>query len=202
MTIFYQKNWTKAWWSDGYQARKNAGFDALDAYLPQPPKRILDIGCGMAWESRKFNKKYGTELWLLDGDVTANENKNTKHSNHGKWHNDPSTMLFYHSLDYINEELKESQVTNYHLLDVNNINIPDDVKFDVITSWLSCGFHYPVSTYRDLILKHSYDTTVIAMDLRITKQSIAGMPAMETGVELINAISRGKKHVNSHIKFL
>jgi hypothetical protein len=201
MTEFYQKNWAKLWWSTGYQEKKNAGFNALDSYLDQPPQRILDIGCGMAWESRKFNAKYNTELWLLDGDVTSNENKDAVHSNHGKWHNDPKTLLFYHSLDSINKELTESQVTNYHLLDANNINIPNDIKFDVITSWLSCGFHYPVSTYRDLILKHSHENTVIAMDLRRTKQCVDNMPIMEPGVELVKVVHVGKKHFLSHVKF-
>lgn len=202
MTVFYQKNWIKLWHSDGYQANKRAGFTALDNYLDQPPKRILDIGCGLAWESRLFNAKYNTEIWLLDGDVAANEHKDPDRANHGKWHSDPKSLLFYHSMDFLDQQLKQSGVDNYHLVDVNRINIPEDVKFDVITSWLSCGFHYPVSTYRDLILKHSHANTVIAMDLRITKQSINRMPVLEPGVELVSAVHTGKKHVHSHVKFV
>lgn len=202
MTTFYQKNWTKLWNSDGYQSHKRAGFAALDSYLTQPPARILDIGCGLAWESRLFNTKYNTEIWLLDGDVAANQNKDPEKANHGKWHKDPAGLLFYHSIDFLDQELQESSVTNYHLVDVNNINIPADVKFDVITSWLSCGFHYPVSTYRELILKHSHANTVIAMDLRITKQSIDRVPVLEAGVELVSAVHTGRKHVHSHVKFV
>lgn len=198
----YQKNWTKLWWSDGYQRKKQAGFDALDVYLPAPPRTILDIGCGMAWESRKFAEKYQTQLWLLDGDVTHNANKNLHKSNHGKWHNNPDTLLFYHSLDVIKEELNNSGVTNYHLIDAKNPNICPDQKFDLITSWLSCGFHYPVSSYRDLILRHSHENTVVSMDLRITKQSINYMPVAEPGVEIVELIHRGKKHVHCHLKFV
>ncbi len=202
MTIFYQKDWTKLWWAGGYQRKKQAGFDALDSYLTTPPKRILDIGCGLAWESRKFADKYNTELWLLDGDVHFNENKDIKHSNHGKWHSTPDTLLFYHSLEYLNEEFQKAGTKNYHLLDVNNFTIPNDIKFDLITSWLSCGFHYPVSTYRDLILKHSHENTVVAMDLRITKQSINYMPVLEPGVEIVKIVHRGKKHTHTHIRFV
>jgi SAM-dependent methyltransferase len=200
MTLFYQKNWMKLWTSAGYQANKQAGFNSLDTYLKTPPQRILDIGCGLAWESQEFNKKYNTELWLLDGDVSSNENKNPEKSNHGKWHDSPNTLLFYHSLDFLDQQLKEANVSNYHLVDVNNINIPEDIKFDLITSWLSCGFHYPVSTYKNLILKHSHENTVIAMDLRLNKHSKA--PTIEDGMELVNPIRYGKKHVNSHIRFL
>jgi SAM-dependent methyltransferase len=200
MTLFHQKNWMKLWHSDGYQANKQSGFNALDAYLETPPKRILDIGCGLAWESREFNNKYNTELWLLDGDVSSNQNKNPEKSNHGKWHDNPNTLLFYHSLDFLDQQLKSASVSNYHLVDVNNIVIPEDVKFDVITSWLSCGFHYPVSTYKDLILKHSHENTVIAMDLRLNKHT--KIPTVESGIELVNTIRYGKKHVNAHLRFL
>lgn len=192
----------KLWSSDGYQAKKQVGFDALDAYLKVPPVRILDIGCGLAWESRLFNAKYNTEIWLMDGDVESNKNKHPEKANHGKWHNNPDTLLFYHGLDFLDQQLKQANVTNYHLVDVNNINIPGDVKFDVITSWLSCGFHYPVSTYKDLILKHSHENTVIAMDLRLTKQSVNRMPTIEPGLKMINVVSTGKKHVNTHLKFI
>lgn len=200
MTEFYQKEWMKLWHSNGYQTKKRAGFDALDNYLPQAPVRILDIGCGLAWESQLFNEKYNTELWLLDGDVSSNKNKDPEKSNWGKWHDKPDTLLFYHSLDVIDQHLKEAKVSNYHLIDTNNINIPEDIKFDVITSWLSCGFHYPVSTYKDLILKHSHENTVIAMDLRLNKHT--KLPTIEPGMELVNHIRYGKKHVNSHIRFL
>lgn len=201
-TQAYNKDWTKPWWSVGYQNKKQAGFDALDAYLSTPPKTILDIGCGMAWESRKFTEKYNTELWLIDGDVESNNNKDIARSNYGKWHETPDTMMFYHSLNYIKEKLDESGIKNYHLINTNNIQIPADTKFDLITSWLSCGFHYPVSSYRDLILKHSHKHTMICMDLRLTKQSINRMPVLEHGVELVKVIHTGQKHVHGHIKFV
>lgn len=202
MTEYQQKNWFKLWFAEGYQHYKREGFEHLDQYLIEPPKRILDIGCGMAWESQMFNKKYNTELWLLDGDVKSNTVKDPTIANCGKWHNDPNTMLFYHSLDFLDEELKKCGVSNYKLVDVNNINIPVDIKFDLITSWLSCGFHYPVSTYRDLILKHSHANTVVAMDLRLTKNSRNGVPPTEPGVELVKVVYKGRKHVNAHLKFV
>ena len=199
MTKYQQKDWFKLWFGSGYQHYKREGFEHLDQYLNQPPLRILDIGCGMAWESQLFNKKYNSELWLLDGDVDSNTVKDPGIANCGKWHNNPETMLFYHPLEIIDSELKKCGVSNYHMVDVNNINISEDTKFDLITSWLSCGFHYPVSTYRDLILKHSHADTVIAMDLRLTKQKT---PVTDNSFEIVNIVYNGRKHVNAHIKFL
>jgi SAM-dependent methyltransferase len=201
MTEFYHKNWMKLWNSGGYKKHKINNFNNLDAYLSMPPAKILDIGCGMAWESQQFNKKYNTKLWLLDGDESNNENKPLK-SNEGKWHFTTDTMLFYHPMSVLDQKLQENNVTNYHLVDVNNINIPGDVKFDVITSWLSCGFHYPVSTYRDLILRHSHSNTVIVMDLRVLKPKTNKLAIVDAGVEIVETIGHGRKHINAHIRFI
>jgi SAM-dependent methyltransferase len=200
MTEFYQKNWMKLWNSDNYKRKKIAGFEALDQYLTTPPKRILDIGCGLAWESRQFNSKYNSELWLMDGDVSTNSTKDPNKANHGKWHQDSKDLLFYHSIDFLDSKFKEANITNYHLVDVNNIVIPEDVKFDLITSWLSCGFHYPASTYRELILKHSHKNTVVVMDLRILAKQT--QPIVEDGVEVIEIINTRSKYNTTHIRIV
>ena len=63
MAILYEKDWiNKEWFTDGYQTDKKENFNLLDDYLEIKPLRILDIGCGLAWESRMFSEKYGTEL--------------------------------------------------------------------------------------------------------------------------------------------
>ena len=57
--------WAVKWTKDRYIAKHRASFEIVDAYLNQPVGRLLDIGCGFAWQSRWFNEKYGTELWLV-----------------------------------------------------------------------------------------------------------------------------------------
>lgn len=62
---FYPYTWVKP----KYQQSAQDCFNEIDSYLSfHPPKRILDIGCGYAYVSEQFQKKYGTELWLLEGD--------------------------------------------------------------------------------------------------------------------------------------
>ena len=160
--------------------------------------KILDIGCGLAWESRLFNEKYNSELWLLDGDAKNNDTKSPK-ANTGKYHATIDDFLFYHPLDNLDIELKKLGTTNYHLVDCNNINIPEDVKFDLITSWVSCGFHYPVNIYKELILKHSHPGTRIVMDLRVMYKK-TGMPEPEEGVKIINIFNRRPKYVMAELK--
>jgi ubiquinone/menaquinone biosynthesis C-methylase UbiE len=155
-----QKDWmSEVWNTELYQQYKKENFEILDKFLKTPPAKILDIGCGLAWESRMFNEKYGSELWLLDGDYKDNDQK-PEYSSQASWHHSADDFMYYYPLSKLKTELEKLDTKNYHLVDCNNLNFPEDVKFDLITSWISCGFHYPVATYRDLILKHSHENTV------------------------------------------
>lgn len=191
--------WLSGEWSTPeYQAAKKLNFDLLDAELKNPPISILDIGCGLAWESRMFNNKYGTELWLLDGDTALNTNTSELVSEDG-YHVNPNEFLFYHPMSWLKEQLDTNETKNYNLIDVNNISIPKDKKFDVITSWLSCGFHYPASTYKDLILQHSHENTRIFLDIRLhlkTKEIFYN----DNSIEILKILSKHKKHINAEIR--
>ena len=192
--------WDRKWSTDKYLTKRRANFETVDAYLNQPVGRLLDIGCGFAYESRWFNEKYGTELWLLDGDSSTNATK-PENASYGNWNTDSSELKFYHTFDFLDTKLKNLGTKNYHLVDANNINIPDDVKFDVITSWLSCGHHYPVKTYIELMKKHSHPGTRIVLDVR-TKGAAHALIGVD-GFEIVNAISsHGKKRCTAEIKLL
>jgi SAM-dependent methyltransferase len=193
--------WARKWTTDKYVANRRANFETVDAYLNQSVGRLLDIGCGFAWDSRWFGEKYGTELWLLDGDNSTNATK-PETASYGNWNTDSSELKFYHTFEFLNTKLQELGTKNYHLVDANNINIPGDVKFDVITSWLSCGHHYPVRTYIDLMKKHSHENTKIILDIRCkgTATNYIGVD----GFEVVNVVSNagGKKRSTVEIKLL
>jgi SAM-dependent methyltransferase len=186
------------WETELYQSHKKENFEILDKFLGSAPMKILDIGCGLAWESRLFNEKYNSELWLLDGDTKDNDSKSPEAST-GKYNKTANDFLFYHPLSEVDAELKKLGTKKYHLIDCNNINIPEDVKFDLITSWVSCGFHYPVNTYKDLILKHSHANTRIIMDLRVIYKK-TNMPEQEDGVEIVNVINQRNKYIMAEVK--
>lgn len=191
--------WLNGEWADpNYAEIKKLNFEILDKELTTPPLKILDIGCGLAWESRMFNKKYNSELWLLDGDSSNNDNKPSSASDIN-YHTTADDFLFYYPLSKLDEELKHRGTKNYHLIDCNNITIAEDIKFDIITSWLSCGFHYPASVYKDLILKHSHNNTRVFLDIRThikTKEVFS-----EEGVEIVKKIHQQKKSVIAEIRF-
>lgn len=184
------EDWMVEWLSTDYQKLKQQDINfVLDYFKKDPPKSVLDIGCGLAWESRALQKAYGTELWLLDGDADSNPQ--------GKkvgWRGDAENMAFYHKLDHLDKVLKETGLSDYNLIDCNNINIPKEIKFDLIYSGISCGFHYEANTYRSLIEKHSHTNTKIIFDLR--KKVL-----YQDNVEIIEVLQNGKKHSKCLIKF-
>jgi SAM-dependent methyltransferase len=197
MTILYEKDWVnEEWFTEEYQAHKRENFELLNAYLETPPKRILDIGCGLAWESRMFNEKYGTELYLLDGDY--DDNPQDQQLVQARYSADASRFAFYYKLDFLRTELDKLNTQNYQLIDSTNIILDKDVKFDLITSWVSCGFHYPVNTYRDLILKHSDENTRVIMDLRLTPKSQD--IALDANIEIVKIVNRRRKYATAEIK--
>lgn len=201
MTILYEKDWiNEEWFTPNYQAHKLENFQLLDQYLTQPPQNILDIGCGLAWESRYFNQLYKTELFLLDGDYDDNDHGPLRTQMQARYCQDVKDFAYYYRLEFLRQELDKLGTKNYHLIDCNQIDIDLDVKFDVITSWVSCGFHYPVSSYRDLIVKHSHPDTIIVMDLRIPAKSSS--PIIDHGVELVSVINRRPKYATAHIRFV
>jgi SAM-dependent methyltransferase len=149
------------WKDPAYIKSKQDVFYNLENYLSSPPKRILDIGCGNAYISEMFQKKYGTELYLLDGDFSSNLKSAKRIAKYGA----VEDFMFYSDVDDLKKEWDSKGIV-YTFVDANDIKIPSDVTFDLVYSWLSCGFHYPVSIYKDLIKKHTTDDSVIVMDFR------------------------------------
>jgi SAM-dependent methyltransferase len=187
-------NWIEdEWFTEIYQKEKRNNFELIDKELSTPPLKILDIGCGFAWESRMFQKKHQSKLWLIDSEP----DENTKVNEIG-FHESASTFSFYYPLNFLKEKLDELGTVNYELINANNINLPKDLKFDLITSYKSCGFHYPVSTYRDIILNHSHNNTKVIFDLRIMKKELISTE----GYEVKKILWQGKKHICAEIKII
>lgn len=185
------------WISDSYIQRKIRNFQLIDEYFQTPFKTILDIGCGKAYESREFYKKYGSELWLIEGDANKNNQKSSV-ARSGKYQDSVNDFLYYFPLEEVKEGLDQSGLGNYKLLDCNNIIIPEDVKFDLITSYLSCGYHYSLDNYKDLILKHSHKDTKLVFDIRNRKGSLV----VPDGVEIVKEFYRhGNKYAMCQIRF-
>ena len=189
--------WFTVWTKEKYAEGKKHSFDVMDTYLQSvghTPKRILDIGCGRAFESQWLQEKYGCELYLLDGDY---EDRPSGASRDASW-GEAASMSFYNPVSKLKEDW-DSRGLDYTFVDANNINIDHNIKFDLVYSFLSCGFHYPLSTYSKLIKKHTDADSNIIIDLR-GKRSVSEQQKHD--YELIREIDRGKKHRRSLINLL
>ena len=182
--------WLDEWYKPKYTQRKdNESKFLIDYFQNNPPKTILDIGCGLAWESRAMQQTYGSELWLLEGNKTFEQSRGQV-----GWKGESIKMEFYHSLEQLDAHLKKLGTKNYHLMDANNIEIDNDVKFDLVYSAISCGFHYNANTYMDLIKKHSHADTKIIFDLRTKIKH-------QHNVEIKQVLVTGLKHKKCLIEF-
>lgn len=122
--------------------------------------RMLDIGCGLAREAECYQKSCGTELYLLDGDVTSTEKNSREIAYSGV-----DDFKFYTPIQELKDSYDERGM-EYTFVDANTIDIPEEVKFDLFYSSKSCGFHYPASTYKELVKKHSHDKSLVIFDVR------------------------------------
>jgi len=182
--------WLDLWADNEYVKLKENNFKILDKFLKDPPKNILDIGCGLAFESERFQKKYNTDLWLLDSDTSYTENR-PRSTGIGE----VDTFRFYNTLDNLKKSYNERNL-QYTFVDANKIDIDENVKFDVIYSILSCGFHYPAITYKNLINKHSHENTKVILDIR--KKS---WPVQKNDFKTFDIIHTGLKHYTCQITF-
>lgn len=183
-----QNKWIDTWSIPQHIESKKKLFQVMDNYLKFTPRRILDIGCGLARESEFFQKKYNCELYLLDGDFD-DTNTIKRDVKYGTVDN----FKFYNKIETLKESFDDRGM-KYTFVDANDINIADDVKFDLILSNVSCGFHYPANTYKNLIKKHSTSETKILFDLR------NGVDHPD--VEVLEMILTSKKHIKASINFI
>jgi SAM-dependent methyltransferase len=184
-------DWLNVWSNDNFSKFKENNFTNIYGYLEKPPTRILDIGCGLAYESEMFQKKYGSELYLLDGE----QDLDGKHQD--GFNKETDNFAHYNTIADLKKSY-DSRNMKYTFVDSNNIDIPEDVKFDLIVSFASCGFHYPADTYKELIQKHSTDDTVVILDLRANVKT-------PNDLTVVNVISvhpeKNPKRKTCHVKF-
>jgi len=179
--------WQEFWARDDYIHGKTVNFNIVNSYIKFKPKCILDIGCGFATESKLFQETYGSELYLLDGEFS--ESNGTRQVRYGSVEN----MSFYNKITDL-KRYYDSQNMQYNFVDANNIQIDENVTFDLVYSFLSCGFHYPANTYMDLINKHTNENSFIIMDIRNLES--------QQNIEILDEIVAQQKSRKYRIRFV
>lgn len=138
-------------------------FESFRQYLPETVNHVLDIGSGVgginiltyqAFESRP-------EIWLLDKSGMSDVwNKG--------YHENTSTFSYYNSFEYAVALLSLNGVpsSKVHCCDFDIDGFPYGKKFDLIYSFLSWGFHYPISVYLEDVSKSLSSRGILVVDIR------------------------------------
>jgi trans-aconitate methyltransferase len=164
INVNLENRWINSeWQSDEYKKNKGISFDLIDSFLTEAPCNILDIGCGMAFESEMFQSKYNSNLYLLDGDFESSINA-TRDRKFGT----ADSMAFYTKIDSLKSSFDKRNL-KYNFVDANNIQLPPDLKFDLVYSNVSCGYHYPLSTYLELLKMHTTEDSILIFDINSSR---------------------------------
>jgi len=167
--INLENRWINSeWQTNEYKETKNISFNLLDSFLTRAPSNILDIGCGLAFESEMFQSKYNSNLYLLDGDFEDSVNA-TRDRKYGS----SDSMAFYTKIDSLKNSFGNRNL-KYNFIDANNIQIEKNIKFDLVYSNVSCGYHYPLITYLEILKKHTKKDSILVFDMnssRIAEQT-------------------------------
>lgn len=119
-------------------------YAEIAPHLPERAERILDIGCGMAGIDVFLIRRYpGAQLFLLDGDgANVTRAGEWNEAGVGKWN---TALEPYNSRAHTEMLLSANGVSvdRWH-----DIGTRDVLAADLIVSLFSCGFHYPLKTYR------------------------------------------------------
>lgn len=135
-------------------------FETFKNYLPEKLSNILDIGCGIAGIDVLLNRFYESKsgvdkITLLDKEGCSEI-----------YYNFETEAAHYNSLDLAKDFLRINGVKST----LETINITEQAfpngNFDLVISLISWGFHYPVSTYLDVVYEHLADGGILILDVR------------------------------------
>lgn len=137
-------------------------YQQIKSFLPEQASNILDIGCGLGLIDITFSNHYNSEadVYLLDKTQDLQEGENVRGFN--------KQYTFYNSLQSSKETLiangvPESKIHTYEVGQHEGLN---EVKFDLIVSLLSCGWHYGIENYVKLINNQLSENGVLILDIR------------------------------------
>jgi len=136
----------------------HAEYRALKPVLDSlKPTRIADIGCGYAFFDLFAAKDYKAELVLID--LEMNEHRHFGFNAEG---------AAYSSLAVAKAVLRANGVPARKITTINprDTQVTGIKPVDLVVSFLSCGFHYPVDSYLPFLDKALIPGGAAIFDLR------------------------------------
>lgn len=146
------------------------------------PGRVADIGCGYGFVDLFVAKEYGCDIILID--LETNDQKHFGFQAQGAAYTSLKTAKNF----LVKNGVPERQVT---ILNPEKDGLAAVKNIDLAMSLLSCGFHYPVSTYSDFWAKSVMESGSIILDLRNAKMEAQLSELIHIGS--VRALWKGSK---------
>jgi SAM-dependent methyltransferase len=139
----------------------SAEWNALWPVIDNKPERILDFGCGLGRMSVFAHSKFqdpSIEYVLYDGNsVPEKEGDGTGFTRR---------RIFYNDLRMTELFCRSNDLTNYAIINAENQPVTDAGGVDLVMSFLSLGYHYPIEDSLDEIISILNPGGVVAAGVR------------------------------------
>ncbi|MEM7723629.1 MAG: hypothetical protein AAF376_14840 [Pseudomonadota bacterium] len=145
------------------------------------PRRVADIGCGQAFIDLLIHRDTGADLLLIDIEETEKVHFGYRDEGAG-----------YASLAQARAFLEKNGVPGNAIQTINpNLSdVADAGNVDLAISTISCGFHYPASTYQAFFEKQV--EKAILLDVRKGRGNEEFLERYGT----LTALGEGKRHTS------
>ncbi|TDX30650.1 hypothetical protein [Rhodovulum visakhapatnamense] len=139
-----------------------------DALAEPPPTRLADIGCGSGLVDLFLYRRFGCTLDLIDIETTEARHFGLKDT--GAGFADPARTRAFLVADGVPEAMIVTFTPRHDDL--------SDLAPDAAISLLSCGYHYPVSTYDRLFRRVIAAGATLIADIRNGSGRLADLRRM------------------------
>ncbi len=137
-------------------------YEIIKPFLPDRCEHVLDIGCGVAGIDAVLNFHYANanmRFSLLDKTAVSRK----------VFYGFETTGAFYNSLDVARELLLHNGITSDQVQLVEagkTASITNSPSVDLAVSLISWGYHYPVTTYLELVKETLSPHGILILDVR------------------------------------
>lgn len=142
---------------DFYLKMSQSEYAAIKKHVGSP-KRVLELGCGLGRMSIFLNHKLKDSTEFILADVSEESDK----IRYG-W--DPKES-YYNSLDLTAKFSEIHGLTNYRTFNLLSEDLRSLADIDLVMSFLSVGFHYPIDQYFAKLLDITSDDCTMIFGVR------------------------------------
>lgn len=121
------------------------------------PSSMADIGCGYGFIDLFIWRDFKADLVLID--IEESENRNFGYQDQGAGYSNLATAKAF----LVSNGVPATAVS---LINPKDADLAQSPKVDVAVSLLSCGFHYPLSTYTTYLLTKLKPGGGLVVDIR------------------------------------